>query len=81
MRFFRSERVGKLIREQLAEIIQREIEFRHVLVTVTDVLVDKKLDHAKVMVSVICSQTDPAREQKIKAALAELEKNAGHLQI
>lgn len=70
---FRSERVSKLIREELAKIIIREVEFSDALVTITAVEVDKKLEHAKVSVSVIPSSSGPA-------ALADLLKRAGALQ-
>jgi ribosome-binding factor A len=71
---FRSERVGKLIREKLAKIIIREVEFDNALVTITSVEVDKKLEHAKVNVSVIPSAAG-------EAALKELTKRAGSLQF
>jgi ribosome-binding factor A len=73
MRFFRSQRVSKLIREQLGGIIVREIEFHNALATITEVEVDKKLEHAKVKVSVIPSE-------KSAAALRELDRQAGCLQ-
>jgi len=72
MKFFRSERVSKLIREQLAVIILREVEFG-ALVTITEVEVDKKLEHAKVLLSVL-----PASKEK--SVLAALTRDAGHLQ-
>ncbi len=56
MRFFRSDRVQKLIREELAKILIREMEFDNALVTITEVEVDKKLEHAEVRVSVIPSE-------------------------
>ena len=62
-----------MIRSELAKIIVREMEFGNALVTVTDVEVDKKLEHAKVRVSVIPSAAGPG-------ALAALVKAAGHLQ-
>ncbi len=61
MRFYRSQRVEKLIREELSKILVREFEFPNALVTITEVQVDKKMDHAKVMISVIPSKAgDPA---------------------
>ncbi len=69
---FRSERVGKLIREELSKMILREVELP-ALATITEVEVDKKLDGARVKVSVI-----PAIAEK--KVLDELAKNAGHLQ-
>ena len=73
MRFYRSQRVEKLIREELSKILVREFEFPNALVTVTEVQVDKKLDHAKAMVSVIPSAAE-------KSALYTLDKNIGTIQ-
>lgn len=44
--------MSKLIREQLGELIGRELEFPDSLVTVNEVSISKKLDAAKVLVSV-----------------------------
>lgn len=49
---FRPQRVGKLIREQLSDIIGRELEFPGALVTITEVEVGKKMDSGRVLVSV-----------------------------
>jgi ribosome-binding factor A len=73
MRFFRSERVSSLIREELGQMLVREIEVPDTLITITEVEIDKKLDHAKVKVSII-----PA--SAVAEALATLEKKAGYLQ-
>lgn len=70
---FRSERVSKLVREELSKIIIREVEFGDALVTITAVEVDKKLEHAAVSVSVIPSE-------RSRAALALLNKIIGRLQ-
>ena len=70
---FRSERVSKLVREELSKIIIREVEFGDALVTVTAVEVDKKLEHAAVSVSVIPSG-------RSAPALASLNKMIGRLQ-
>jgi len=53
---YRNERMGNLVREELSKIIARELEFEGALVTITEVEVDKKLDTAKVLVSVIPSE-------------------------
>ena len=53
---YRNERMGNLVREELSKIIARELEFENALVTITEVEVDKKIDKAKVMVSVIPSE-------------------------
>ncbi len=69
---FRSERVGKLIREELSKIMLREAEFP-ALVTITQVEVDKNLEGARVNVSVIpASGNDDV--------LAILNKQAGYFQ-
>lgn len=75
MRFFRAQRVQKLIREELSWIIAREVDFPdpHALITVTEVAVDKKMDRATARVSVIPSAS-------AAGALAELEKRTGKLQ-
>lgn len=73
MRFFRSERVESLIQRELAFILERELEFAGALVTITGVEVDKKLERAKVRVSVIPSE-------HAAKAIMQLEHTAGHLQ-
>ena len=69
----RSSRVSKLIRTELSKIILKEVEFPGTLVTITEVEIDKKLESARVMVSVI-----PAKSSA--GVLRELGKAAGHLQ-
>ncbi len=73
MKFFRSQRVSKLVREELGKILIREMEFGKALVTITEVDVDKKLEYAKVMLSVIPSDDEAE-------VLKELAKSVGHLQ-
>lgn len=53
MRFFRSERVGSVIHKELSRMIIRDIELTGGLITVVEVVVDKKLEHARAHVSVI----------------------------
>jgi ribosome-binding factor A len=69
---FRAERVGKLIREELSKMILREVELP-ALATITEVEVDKKLEGARVKVSVL-----PASGEK--AVLTELTTRAGYFQ-
>ena len=69
---FRSERVGKLIREELSKMILREVELP-ALATITEVEVDKNLEGARVKVSVL-----PASGEK--AVMATLTGHAGHFQ-
>jgi len=56
---FRDQRASQLIREELSKIIAREIEINGALATITEVNVDKKLETAKVRISVL-----PAGEAK-----------------
>jgi ribosome-binding factor A len=70
---FRPLRIGKLIREELGILISREIDLVGTLVTVTEVDVSKKMDIAKVEVSVIPSA-------KSAETLKLLKENRGHLQ-
>jgi ribosome-binding factor A len=73
MRFHRTERVNKLIREELSKIIIREFEFPGVLVTLTEVETDKKMEHSKVGVSVIPESAEAT-------VMRELERKTGWLQ-
>jgi len=66
-------RVQKLVREELSKIILRELEFNEALVTITEVVVDKKLGMARVKVSVLPAD---AAERVLKI----LGKNTGRLQ-
>jgi ribosome-binding factor A len=70
----RPERVGKLIREKLSQVIAREIEFPSgVLVTLTEVEVNKKMEIAKIGMSVIPSD-------RSDEALGILQRAQGDLQ-
>ncbi|MDE2019788.1 MAG: ribosome-binding factor A [Patescibacteria group bacterium] len=74
MRFHRAERVNKLIREELSRIIGKEMEFpAGALVTLTAVETDKKMEHAKVGVSVLPESAAPD-------AMRALERKTGWLQ-
>lgn len=53
MKTHRPLRLGSLIREELGQILLREMEFGGVLVTITDVDVSGHLENAKVKVSVL----------------------------
>jgi|SRR3989338_5165898 len=59
MRFHRAERVSSLIKERLSRILLKEIEVPDVLITLTEVEVDKKLERAKVRFSVLPSEKTP----------------------
>lgn len=70
----RPERVQSLIQEELSKIIVREVEFPEgALATITSVEVEKKLEWAKVFVSVIPSAS-------AEFALEVLERSAWKLQ-
>lgn len=51
----RNERVSELIRKELGELILRELEFDGAIMTIVDVEVTKKIDYARVHISVIPS--------------------------
>lgn len=54
--YLRHERVSELIRKELGEIILRDLEFSGAIMTILEVDVTKKLDYARVHVSVIPSK-------------------------
>ncbi len=51
----RHERVSELIRKELGELILRELEFEGAIMTIVEVEVTKKIDYARVHISVIPS--------------------------
>ncbi len=70
---YRDLRVGGLIRNELGKMLIKEFEFPGVLLTITDVVVDKKLEGARVEVSIL-----PA--EKTGETMRVLKKNQGRLQ-
>ncbi len=54
--YLRHERVSELIRKELGELILRELEFPGAIMTIIEVDVTKKLDYARIHVSVLPSQ-------------------------
>lgn len=70
---YRPLRIARLIQETLGFLVESELEFGNAIPTITDVEVDKKLNVAKVKVSVW-----PLDESE--AALALLEKSRSRLQ-
>ena len=85
----RPKQVANLIQEELSKIIEKEIEFPDLLVTLTNVKVDKKMDRAIVGFSVLpmcggcpmasgCHGIDSSKSFEI--ALKILNKNRSHLQ-
>lgn len=69
----RYQRVTSLIQEELNKIILREMEFDGALVTVTEVQVQKDLDYANVLVSVIPNE-------RSEDVVEKLSKNAKYLE-
>jgi len=69
----RQERVSKLIREHLNELLIREIEFVGFLATITDVEISSDQEHAKVRMSALPSE-------KGKEMIKVLTKRAPYLQ-
>jgi ribosome-binding factor A len=73
MRFYRAQRVESLIQDQLGQIIIREVDFDGAFVTIMGVDVDKKMEYAKIRVSVLPTE-------KTEAAMKVLVHDAGYLQ-
>jgi ribosome-binding factor A len=71
----RHERVESLVRDQLNDLILRELEFGGALVTVTEVEVQKDLDYANIKVSVIPSD----KSAEAVKLLDQNKKRLGHL--
>lgn len=53
--YLRHQRVSELIRKELGELILRDLEFPGAIMTILEVDVTKKLDYARVHVSVLPS--------------------------
>lgn len=53
---YREERIASHIKEELSKIIARDIEIPGALLTITEVNLSKKLDHATILVSVFPSE-------------------------
>jgi ribosome-binding factor A len=73
MRFHRPERVGSLIREELSQLILREAEFPGALITITDVVVDKKMDNAKVKISALPLERAPGALKVLNSMIGNLQ--------
>ena len=72
---YRSNRVSNLIRDELSMLIKRELEFPNAIATITEVQITKKLDEAKVMVSVLPSK----EEAGVFRILSEARNRLQHL--
>lgn len=70
---FRPLRVANLLRDELGMMIARELEFPGALVTITDIDVNKKLEIAHVMVSVLPSNKSAEALKILQAAKGELQ--------
>lgn len=71
--------MGQLIRDELSHFILKEVEFENnAFVTVTDVEVTKKLDHAKVLVSVLPSPEAPRVLKKLREERGKLQHLLNH---
>ena len=69
----RIQRVNQLIKQQISQLLLREIDFGNTLVTVTNVETSTDLRQAKIKISVM-----PA--EKYELVLKTLERNIFHLQ-
>ncbi len=86
---YRQERLANSIREQISKFISKEIEFSDVLVTITRVEIDEKLNQAIINFSVLPSAHSTGSwlilnkveaSEKFEKVLRVLEKNRSHLQ-
>jgi ribosome-binding factor A len=73
MKFFRSERVGSVIQEELGKMIIREVELSGGIVTVVDVAVDKNMEHARVGVSVIPASLEAVALRVLNMKIGEFQ--------
>lgn len=73
----RLERVNSLLKEVIFEVIQKEVRNPHVntFISVTKVETSPDLHHAKVSVSMICSDTEKAK------VIAALQSAAGFIAV
>ncbi|MFH1246179.1 MAG: ribosome-binding factor A [Candidatus Liptonbacteria bacterium] len=69
----RSDRVQSVIQEELGKILQREVGIIDVLITITAVEVDKKLETAKVKIGVIPQEKDEAVLRNLKNMQGKLQ--------
>jgi ribosome-binding factor A len=73
MRFFRSERVGTVIQAELSRMIIRDIELSGGLITIVEVAVDKKLENARVHVSVLPESLEAVALRKLNTKIGEFQ--------
>jgi ribosome-binding factor A len=73
----RPDRVASLIQEELSQLLLREVEFPGALVTISAVEVTKKLDLARVEVSVLPHEKEVEVMKALAAAQRELQFKLG----
>jgi ribosome-binding factor A len=73
MRLFRNERAGSVIQTELAKMIIRDIELPGGLITIVDVVVDKKMEHARVHVSVIPASMEARALRALNMKIGEFQ--------
>jgi ribosome-binding factor A len=73
MKLFRSERVGSVIQQELSKMIIRDIELAGGLITIVEVAVDKKLEHASAHVSVIPESMEELALRKLNMKIGEFQ--------
>ena len=73
----RPDRVASLIQEELGALLVRDVEFPGALVTISEVTVTKKLDLARVEVSVLPHERERDVMKTLEAAHGELQFKLG----
>lgn len=73
MKLFRSERVASVIQEELSRMIIREVELPGGLITVVAVDVDKKMEHARVRVSVLPAAMEARALRSLNMRIGEFQ--------
>ncbi len=73
----RPDRVASLMQHELSDLVLRELEFSGALVTVSGVEVSKKLDFARVMVTVLPAEKEGEVLDILRKAHAELQFKLG----
>ncbi|MDP3947467.1 MAG: 30S ribosome-binding factor RbfA [bacterium] len=81
MKHHRPLRLGALIQEELNRIILLEVEADNVLLTITSVEIDKKLEHAIVYVSVLVPGDAGDAERRAEKAVEMLEARQPYFQF
>lgn len=73
MKLHRPERAGSVIKEELALLIERNIETPGALATITEVEVGKDMEHASVYISVFPTKKGPEVLKQLMAVRQELQ--------